>query len=145
MIKIYLADEHGWDLPEMPGHGQLLLALGAWHQTPGMGLGRECRGFVNHIAFGEVSSATLRPWSSSYFLVAGSGMPPVPTLRVRLARVGNRGSLAEYWLVPKGTDSGEVRRLRDRMWPSVELPPGLPSWAPEGKIVPTVSLTPEKE
>lgn len=121
-VRVTLSDESGEDLEHHVGQHRGLTALSRWHEVPGMGLGRECRGFLRWL-YVEGEAAKL---TDLVMLTAPRHEP----LRVRLWEPGQRGALASFWLVHPSTDRGEVDQLRALMWPTGDLPRALAELQP---------------
>lgn len=109
-LIVYVKDEAGQDMPHASAFERRLIELGAWHQTPGLGLGRECPGFINRLEFATEEG-------SSMGFITNEGKP----LRISLYRPGT-GTVGNYWLVAPNMPRGEVDRLRSLSWPKANAP-----------------------
>lgn len=100
---VYFKDEAGVD-HRHAATGMRLIERPSWLETPGLGLGRECPGFM----------VRMKVWSKLQQIEVEVRV--TQPLRVKIYHP-DRPEIW-YWIVPQGTTRQDVDRLRGRMWPS---------------------------
>jgi hypothetical protein len=104
---VYFYDEDGDERDDLAAHAQALLSLSGEHKTPGLGIGRECHGFVNLVTVRD-AAAHLMPVE----------VHPSQARPLRLKVWAPDAAPRWLWLVHPSTPRSEVDRLRELMWPT---------------------------
>lgn len=111
-VRVYVKDAAGHDLHTHEADGAELTGLGGQHVVPGMGLGRDCPGFINELY-------VLRDGES----VRVPGKEGAPLRIVFWTQRQSIWTGKWKWLVGKTTPRSEVDGLRARAFPPTVILP----------------------